>query len=98
MRLFDPEGNQVYTTPTANQDLNAYLVASSGTAAYVNSEADARALTQRIGERPLEIKAIKTLGYDLVVSNEDAWALRRSNQVDQFLDNYAVVVIWDSPY
>ncbi len=94
MRLFDPEGNQVYTTPSANQDLNAYLVASSGTAAYVSSEEQARSLVQRIGERPFQIEAIKTLGYDLVISNEDAWALRQRNQVDQFLDNYAVVVIW----
>ena len=94
MRLFDPEGNQVYTTPTANQDLNAYLVASAGTAAYVSSEEQARSLVQRIGERPFQVEAVKTLGYDLVISNEDAWALRQRNQVDQFLDDYAVVVIW----
>lgn len=95
MRLFDPEGNQVYTTPTANQELNTYLVASSGTAAYVSSEDQALSLVQRIGEKPLQIDAVKTLGYDLVISNEDAWELRQRNQVDKFLDNYAVVVIWE---
>ncbi len=95
MRLLDPDGNQVYTTPGVAQDQNAYRVASEGTAAYATSEAQARSLTLRIGERPLVITARKTLGYDLVISTEDAWILRERNQTDQFLDNLAVVVIWD---
>ncbi|MDX2273119.1 MAG: hypothetical protein NW237_14380 [Cyanobacteriota bacterium] len=95
MRLFDPSGNQIYTTPTANQELNTYYVASEGTAAYATSEAQAKSLTQRIGSRPHLIRAQKTLGYDLVISNEDAWMLSLQNQSDKFLDNFAVVVIWD---
>jgi hypothetical protein len=95
MRLFDPDGNQVYTTPTPNQELNTYFVATEGTAAYASSEEQARSLTKRIGNRPHLITAKKTLGYDLVISSEDAWLLRQSNKQDRFLDNFSVVVIWD---
>ncbi len=95
MRVFDPEGNQIYTTPGSHEDLNTYLVASQGTAAYATSEEQARSLLNRIGERPLMIRAVKTLGYDLVVSNQDAWALWQQNEADGFLDRYAVVVIWE---
>jgi hypothetical protein len=95
MRIFDPEGNQIYTTPGSHQDLNTYLVASQGTAAYATSEEQARTLLNRIGERPLMIEAVKTLGYDLVVSNQDAWTLWQQNEADGFLDRYAVVVIWE---
>lgn len=96
MRIFDPEGNQVYTTPTTvAEDLNTYRVATEGTAAYATSEEQARQLIQRIGPRPHHIQAIRTLGYDLVITGEDAWTLRQSNQTDRFLDSYSVVVIWD---
>lgn len=95
MRVFDPEGNQIYTTPGSHEDLNAYLVASQGTAAYATSEEQARSLLNRIGEEPLLIRAVKTLGYDLVVSNQDAWTLWQQNEADGFLDRYAVVVIWE---
>ncbi|WP_017324126.1 hypothetical protein [Synechococcus sp. PCC 7336] len=94
MRLFDPDGNQVYTTPTANRNLNASFVSSEGTALFVTSEDLARSLHNRIGERPLEISAKGTRGYDLVISNSDAWQLRQKNIRDRFLDNFAVVVIW----
>jgi hypothetical protein len=94
MRLLDPDGNQVYTTPDIDQDLNTYLVAAEGTAAYASSEAQARKLVQRIGSKPHLIRAIKTLGYDLIISTEDAWDLRKRNQVDRFLEQYSVVVIW----
>ncbi|NJK64916.1 MAG: hypothetical protein HC921_21420 [Synechococcaceae cyanobacterium SM2_3_1] len=95
MRVFDPEGNQIYTTPGSHEDLNTYLVASQGTAAYATSEEQARSLLNRIGEQPLLIRAVKTLGYDLVVSNQDAWTLWQQNEADGFLDRYAVVVIWE---
>lgn len=95
MRLFDPDGNQVYTPVTLGQDLNAAFVGSEGTAAYATSEEQARSLVNRIGERPHRIRAIRTLGYDLVISAEDAFSLRQMNATDGFLDRFAVVVIWD---
>ncbi|MEN9203355.1 MAG: hypothetical protein Q6K80_11925 [Thermostichus sp. DG_1_6_bins_120] len=95
MRLFDPDGNQVYTPLNLNQDLNAAFVGSEGTAAYATSEEQARSLVNRIGERPHYIRAIRTLGYDLVISAEDAFGLRQMNATDGFLDAFAVVVIWD---
>ena len=94
MRLFDPDGNQVYTTPSTNRQLNASQVAINGTALFVTDEAQARELVNRIGERPHTVMAQRTQGYDLVISNEDAWELRNQNQRDRFLENYAVVVIW----
>ena len=94
MRLYDPEGNQIYTTLTANRDLNTHRVASNGTALFVTNEADARSLVNRIGERPATVVAQSTLGYDLVLSNGDAWNLRQQNVNDRFLDNFSVVVIW----
>lgn len=95
MRLLDPDGNQVYTPLNLNQDLNAAFVGSEGTAAYATSEEQARSLVNRIGERPYLIRAIRTLGYDLVITAEDAFKLRQMNAVDGFLDAFAVVVIWD---
>ncbi len=95
MRLFDPDGNQIYTTPTANQNLNTQMVAVNGTALYATSESQALSLINRIGERPHSITAVRTRGYDLVVSTQDAWDLRQKNQADGFLDNFAVVVIWN---
>ena len=94
MRLFDRDGNQVYTTPETNRQLNTSQVSINGTASFVTSEDEARQLIGRIGERPHTIKAERTQGYDLVISNSDAWELRNQNQRDRFLDNYAVVVIW----
>jgi len=95
MRLFDPDGNQVYTPINLGQDLNTAFVGSEGTAAYATSEEQARSLVNRIGERPHRIRAIRTLGYDLVISAEDAFSLRQMNATDGFLDRFAVVVIWD---
>lgn len=95
MRIFDPDGNQIYTPPQVNQSLNAYRVASEGTAAYATTEAQARSLVQRVGSHPHTIKATRTLGYDLVISGEDAWDLSQRNQLDRFLETYSVVVIWD---
>ncbi|MGQ9838651.1 MAG: hypothetical protein ACUVRV_12005 [Cyanobacteriota bacterium] len=95
MRLFDPDGNQVYTPLNLSQDLNAAFVGSEGTAAYATSEEQARSLVNRIGERPHQIRAIRTLGYDLVITAEDAFNLRQMNATDGFLDAFAVVVIWD---
>lgn len=95
MRLFDPDGNQIYTVPGPNQELNTALVAGEGTAAYATTEEQLRTLTSRIGERPHRIQAIRTLGYDLVISNEDAWFLRQTNEMDRYLDNLSVAVIWD---
>ncbi|MEM9568460.1 MAG: hypothetical protein AAF974_09160, partial [Cyanobacteria bacterium P01_E01_bin.34] len=94
MRLFDPDGNQVYTTPSTNRQLNASQVAVNGTASFVTDEAQARQLIARIGERPHTVVAERTQGYDLVISNQDAWELRNQNQRDRFLENYSVVVIW----
>ena len=94
MRLFDPDGNQVYTTPSTNRQLNASQVAVNGTALFVTEEAQARELVNRIGERPHTVVAQRTQGYDLVISNRDAWELRNQNQRDRFLENYSVVVIW----
>lgn len=96
MRLFDPDGNQVYTPLNLSQDLNAAFVGSEGTAAYATSEEQARSLVNRIGERPHHIRAIRTLGYDLVITAEDAFTLRQMNEVDGFLNHFAVVVIWDA--
>lgn len=96
MRLFDPDGNQVYTPLNLNQDLNAAFVGSEGTAAYATSEEQARSLVNRIGERPHRIRAVRTLGYDLVITAEDAFSLRQMNEVDGFLNRFAVVVIWDA--
>ncbi|MFS8810840.1 hypothetical protein NW814_09955 [Synechococcus sp. R65.1] len=95
MRLLDPDGNPVYPPINLGQDLNAAFVGSEGTAAYATSEEQARWLVNRIGERPHRIRALRTLGYDLVISAEDAFNLRQMNAADGFLDRFAVVVIWD---
>ncbi len=95
MRLLDPDGNPVYPPINLGQDLNAAFVGSEGTAAYTTSEDQARSLVNRIGERPHRLRALRTLGYDLVISAEDAFNLRQMNAVDGFLDRFAVVVIWD---
>ena len=94
MRLYDPDGNQVYTTLDSNRDLNTYQVSSNGTALFVTTEEDAHRLVNRIGDRPTTVTAYSTLGYDLVLNNEDAWDLRQQNDRDRFLDNFSVVVIW----
>ncbi len=95
MRLLDPDGNPVYPPITLGQDFNAAFVGSEGTAAYTTSEDQARSLVNRIGERPHRLRALRTLGYDLVISAEDAFNLRQMNALDGFLDRFAVVVIWD---
>ncbi len=95
MRLLDPDGNPVYPPVNLGQDLNAAFVGSEGTAAYATSEEQARSLVNRIGERPHRLRPLRTLGYDLVISAEDAFNLRQMNAVDGFLDRFAVVVIWD---
>ncbi|MFT0787227.1 hypothetical protein [Synechococcus sp. H55.10] len=95
MRLLDPDGNPVYPPLNLGQDLNAAFVGSEGTAAYTTSEEQARSLVNRIGERPHRIRATRMLGYDLVISAEDAFNLRQMNASDGFLDRFAVVVIWD---
>jgi hypothetical protein len=95
MRLLDPDGNPVYPPINLGQDLNAAFVGSEGTAAYTTSEEQARSLVNRIGERPHRLRAMRTLGYDLVISAEDAFNLRQMNASSGFLDRFAVVVIWD---
>ncbi|GAB4211111.1 MAG: hypothetical protein OHK0012_02970 [Synechococcales cyanobacterium] len=97
MRLFDPSGQQIYTTVDPTQELNTSYVASEGTAAYATSIEQAIGLTNRIGERPREVRALRTRGYDLILSAEDAAQIVQANQRDRFLDNFRVVVIWDPP-
>jgi len=97
MRLFDPQGRQIYTTTHPNLELNASYVASEGTAAYTTTPEQAKALTNRIGDRPHLIRAQRIRGYDLVLSAQDATFLEQANQRDRFLDNFRVVVIWDPP-
>ncbi|MEN9245863.1 MAG: hypothetical protein Q6J78_04050 [Thermostichales cyanobacterium SRBZ-1_bins_19] len=97
MRLFDPQGRQIYTTTNPNQELNTSYVASEGTAAYATSPEQAKALTNRIGDRPHIVRAQRTRGYDLILSAQDAAFLEQANQRDRFLDHFRVVVIWDPP-
>lgn len=97
MRLFDPQGRQIYTTTNPNQELNTSYVASEGTAAYATSPEQATALTNRIGERPHIVRAQRTRGYDLILAANDAAFIEQANQRDRFLDNFRVVVIWDPP-
>ncbi len=93
MRLLDAQGNQIYLSAAARRNLDADSISTQGTASYAYNLDQARGL-DRVGARPLVVRALGTQGEDLVISEEDAQVLQAKNRQDRFLDNLSVVVVW----
>jgi len=75
-RLVDQNGKEVYGIAS----LSAEARHRAGVVAYAKAIADAKA-SQRVGEKPLMVKASKAVGPDLVLSAAAVRAIEESNPV-----------------
>ena len=88
-RLKDPSGDVLY----AVQGLTEFAAAQRGPVVYVRDPADVAA-AQRAGEEPLFVRAVTVAdGTDLVLSAEDAQAVRDAARDAPFLLAGQVVVV-----
>jgi hypothetical protein len=89
-RVLDEGGNEVYG-PARLGDAGRK---AGGTAAYANDLAAARStLKDRVGEKPLVVKAVRTEGTDVVISSADAAGLAGRDL--GFLAEAKVVILAD---
>jgi hypothetical protein len=85
-RVLDDGGKPVYSIDSLSSDARK----QSGVAAYVQSLDDAQK-SQKAGEKPLIIKALKATGADLQLAPEDAKKLASLNT--SFLADGKVVIV-----
>lgn len=93
-RVLESEGKELY----GSANVDRAWAAKYGTAGYAKTLDGARALKDRIGDNPAVFKAVKATGpskTDLVVSAEDALAIKSAAQNLKFLSEARVVFIVD---
>lgn len=91
-RIVDEAGKELYGAGA----LGSAARKGVGAAAYARDLDAARAaLADRLGERPMVVKAIRVQGADVVLSGADAAALAREGV--RFLADGKVVILADSP-
>lgn len=74
-RVLDENGQEVYSAGSVSPEARR----SRGPVAYARDPDEARKeLAERVGERPLVIRALKAEGADVVIDNADAAALRKA--------------------
>jgi hypothetical protein len=89
-RVLDENGQEVYSAG----DVSAEARRSRGATAYSHDpDAARRELAERIGPRPMVVKALAARGSDVVIGNADAAALRQGPPA--FLAEGRVVIITD---
>lgn len=89
-RLVDENGQEVYSATSVAAEARR----NRGAAAYAKDpEAARKDLADRIGDKPLTVKALEARGADVVISNADAGALRQGPPA--FLAEGRVVIIAD---
>lgn len=89
-RILDEGGRELYGPASLGEAGRR----AGGAAAYATDLAAARAvLKERVGEKPLVLKAIRAQGADLVVSSSDAASLAGKNLA--FLSEGKVVILAD---
>ncbi|MBF0280642.1 MAG: hypothetical protein HQM13_22800 [SAR324 cluster bacterium] len=92
-KVFDQEGNEIYGSAYVDRD----FVVKHGMAGYLKDLQQARQ-NERVKGSPLVIKALKSSGKnktDLVISNNDANALRQMAATQSFLREARVVILLD---
>ena len=85
-RLVEQDGKEIYGIAS----LSAEARRRAGVAAYARAIADAKT-SQRVGEKPLMVKASKAVGPDLVLSPAAARAIEESNPV-YLLDGRVLII------
>lgn len=89
-RILDEAGKEIY----GPAKLGAAGRKAGGAAAYVNDLAAAKlVLKDRIGDKPVVVKAVRAEGADLFISNADAAGLSRKDLT--FLADAKVVILAD---
>lgn len=87
-RLVDEDGKELYGPSMASPD----WARKQGLAAYV-STLDAAKKEQRVGEKPLVVKASKVSGSDIVLSKAEAEKLRSPSDDRGYLGETRVVIV-----
>ena len=93
-RILESDGRELY----GSANVDRAWAAKYGTAGYAKTLDGARALKDRVGDNPAVFKAVKATGpskTDLVVSAEDALAIKSAAQNLKFLSEARVVFIVD---
>lgn len=89
-RILDESGKEIYGPATLGESGRK----AGGAAAYANDLSQARAtFKDRVGEKPLVVKAVRTEGADLVISKDDAAGLAGKDLT--FLAEAKVVILAD---
>jgi hypothetical protein len=89
-RVLDENGQEVYSAGSVAPEARK----SRGAVAYARDpEAARKELAERIGDRPLVLKAVKADGADVTIRNDDAAPLRQAPPA--FLAEGRVVIITD---
>ncbi len=89
-RIVDESGKAVYGPEVVSAD----WMKKQGVAAYLKSLDDAKK-SDRVGDKPLVVKALKANGTDVVISNKDADALRNPHGNVSFLSEGRVIIVTD---
>lgn len=90
-RILDENGQEVYSAGTVTPEARK----SRGPVAYARDPDQARKdLAERIGDRPVVLRALRAAGADVVIANDDADALRKTPPA--FLAEGRVVIVTDS--
>jgi hypothetical protein len=89
-RVLDENGQEVYSAGTVAPEARK----SRGPVAYARDpDAARRDLAERIGDRPMVVRALRADGADVVIANADAEALRKAPPA--FLSEGRVVIVTD---
>jgi len=92
-RILDEEGNEVYGSRYVNRE----WAVKQGMVGYDKAVASARK-NKRVGANPMIVKGIKSAGTnkaDIVISNEDAAAVKQAADTQNFLDKCQVMFVLD---
>ncbi|HSB21134.1 MAG TPA: hypothetical protein VLD85_14085 [Anaeromyxobacteraceae bacterium] len=89
-RVLDESGQEVYSAGTVAPEARK----SRGPVAYARDpDAARRDLAERIGDRPMVVRALRADGADVVIADADADALRKAPPA--FLSEGRVVIVTD---
>jgi hypothetical protein len=89
-RIVDEAGKAVYGPEVVTAD----WMKKQGVAAYLKSVDDAKK-SDRVGSKPLVVKAVKANGTDVVISTKDADALRDPKTNVSYLSEGRVIIVTD---
>ena len=89
-RIVDEAGKPVYGPEVVSSD----WMKKQGVASYLKSLDDAKK-SDRVGDKPLVVKALKANGTDVVISTKDADALRDPKGNVSYLSEGRVIIVID---